>query len=103
VSGGNPQINIGEKVTATQQNAPPKEFLEVLETLKDAIFASRFISEAEKQEHVNAVSEMRKDIAKGKSTKRLKKLGKGLLSALRLVPDIVKAVVAIEPFISHLR
>jgi serine/threonine protein kinase len=79
------------------------ELAEALKTLKDAIMASKEITEAQKQEGIEVVNKIGDEVIKQNPNKTfIKGLSEGLLSTLKHIPDIAKAIAAIAPFIAEI-
>lgn len=96
------QMFIGKfnKVVANLGDSGQHEMAEALKVLKEAIMSSKNLSQDEKQEHIEVVNQIGDEASKPKPNKTLlKALGEGLLIALKAVPDLSKAIVAIEPFL----
>jgi len=99
------QIFIGKfnEVIANLNSAGQTEFAEALKVLKEAVMASVHIPEEKKKEHVEVINQIGEEAAKEKPNKTLLKvMGEGLLSILKSVPDVAKAVAAVAPFFAHL-
>lgn len=98
------QQNIGKfsNVIANLNASNQAELATALQNLKDAVIASQHLSDEEKQEQVDVISEIGEEASKPKPNKTLlKALGNGLLVTLRTIPDVVKAVTALEPLLSN--
>ena len=104
ISGGNPQVNLGEKVTGTQYNNAT-EFLKALNSAAEIINNSSpsNISNTDKQHSLATIGQMKEDVTAGKFTEELKTVGKNLLTTLKKVPDFVEVISMLEPFIKHLK
>ena len=71
-----------------------------LTTLIDAITKSQHLSETEKNEQIEVVNALQKEVDKPEPNKTMvKMLGNGLLKALKIVPDLITAVAAIAPYL----
>ena len=69
-----------------------------LKTLKDGIISSPHIPEDKKEDHMEVVNKIGEEAAKDKPNRTLLKImSDGLLSALKTVPDLAKAVEALAP------
>jgi len=96
------QLFIGKfnEVQANLSSSGHTELAEALKILKEAIMASNHIANEKKQEHIEVVNQIGEEAMKEKPNRTLLKImGDGLLSALKTVPDIAKAIAAITPFI----
>lgn len=73
---------------------------EAIKTLKEAIMSSKYLTQEDKKEYIEVVNQIGEEVIKPKQNKTLlKTLGKGLLVALQTVPDLIKAIAALETFI----
>ncbi len=98
------QIFIGKfnEVIANLNNAGQIDFAEALKTLKEAVMASPSIPDEQKKEHVEVINQIGEEAAKEKPNKTLLKImADGLLSVLKAIPDLAKAVAAVAPFFPH--
>ena len=74
------------------------ELAEALKTLEEAVMVSEVLPDEEKQEQIEVISHIGEEAAKPKPNKTLlKALGDGLMTTLRSVPDVAKAVAAVAP------
>jgi hypothetical protein len=99
------QLFIGKfnEVHANLSSSGQTEMAEALKVLKDAIMTSKHIDDDKKQEHIEVVNQIGEEATKEKPNKTLLKImGEGLLSALKTVPDIAKAIAAVTPFLKIL-
>lgn len=95
------QIFIGKfnEVITNLNGKGQTEFAEALKTLKEAVMASAHIPEEKKKEHVEIINQIGEEAGKEKPNKTLLKvMGDGLLSILKAIPDVAKAVTAVAPF-----
>lgn len=102
----NGQLFIGKfnDVYANLNTAGHAELAKALKTLKEAIMASKEITEAQKQESVEVVNKIGDEAIKEKPNKTvIKGLSEGLLSTLKTIPDIAKAIAAVAPFIAGIK
>ena len=102
----NGQLFIGKfnDVYANLNTAGHSELAETLKALKEAIMASKEITESQKQENIEVVNKIGDEAVKEKPNKTIiKALGESLLSTLKSIPDIAKAVAAIAPFITGIK
>ena len=91
--------NVSSSITSTDN----KEFLDKLMSLMVATKNSQNLSLAQKDEHLEILNQLREELVKPQPNKTmLKMLGDGLLKALQVVPDLVKAATAIAPYLDHL-
>lgn len=94
--------NVGKFKNTTSKiiHSDNKEFTDKLLILLDAITKSQHLSEKEKDEQIEILNKLQDEVNKPKPNKTLlKKLGNGLLKTLQIVPDLVKAVSAIAPYL----
>ena len=105
ISNNDGQLFIGKfnEIHATLSASGQTELAESLKMLKEAIMLSKHIEDDKKQEHIEVINQIGEEAAKEKPNKTLLKImGDGLLSALKAVPDIAKAIAAITPFLKVL-
>ena len=98
------QLFIGKfnEIIANLNSTGKADMAEALKTLKEAVMASQLISEDKKREHIEVINQFGEEAAKEKPNKTLLEIiGSGLVSALKVVPDIAKAIAAVLPFIPH--
>ena len=96
------QLFIGKfnEVHANLSSTGHTEMAEALKVLKEAIMTSKHIDDGKKQEHIEVINQIGEEATKEKPNKTLLKImGEGLLSALKSVPDIAKAIAAVTPFL----
>ena len=75
---------------------------EALKTLEEAVMASGVLLDDEKQEHVEVINHIGEEAAKPKPNKTLlKALGDGLMTTLRFVSDVAKAVTTVAPVLAQ--
>ena len=94
------QLFIGKfnDVIADLNSNGQTELAEALKTLEEAVMASGVLLDGEKQEQVEVINHIGEEAAKPKPNKTiLKVLGDGLMTTLRSVPDVAKAVTAVAP------
>lgn len=97
------QVFIGKfnQVISDLYASGKNETAEAIKVVKEAIMSSKHLSQEEKQEYIEVVNQIGGEASKPKPNKTLlKTLEKGLLVALQTVPDLIKAIAAIELFIS---
>ncbi len=102
----NGQLFIGKfnDLYASLNTAGHTELAEALKTLKEAIMASKELSESQKQENLEIVNNLGDEALKDKPNNTVMKLlGEGLLSTLKTIPDIAKAIAVIAPFITGVK
>lgn len=102
VSNVSGQLLIGKfnEVVANLNNSGQTEFAEALKILKDSVMASQHIPDEKKKEHVEVINQIDNKATKEKPNKTLLKvMGDGLLSILKAIPDVAKAVAAVAPFL----
>lgn len=103
VSGGSPQINIGENVSASQiNNMLPDGFLDALVSAKKQIAENAAVPQAQKDICVHKIEEIEKEAALRKPTNKVKNLADGLLSILKSIPELLKVVAMLEPLFTKL-
>ena len=96
------QIFIGKfnEVVSNLNNVGQTDFAEALKVLKDAIMASEHISVENKKENIEVINQIGEEASKPKPNKTLlSALGKGLLIALKGVPDLISAIAAVAPYL----
>jgi tetratricopeptide (TPR) repeat protein len=94
------QLFIGKfnNVIASLNRNGQAELAEALKTLEEAVMASGVLLDGEKQERVEVINHIGEEAAKPKPNKTfLKVLSDGLMTTLRGVPDVAKAVTAVAP------
>ena len=99
------QLFIGKfnNIIANLNGNGQTELAEALTTIEDAVMASEVLLFAEKQEYVEVINHIGEEAAKSKPNKTLlKALGDGLMSTLRSVPDVARAVTAVAPVLAQL-
>jgi serine/threonine protein kinase len=104
ISGASGQLFIGKfnSVIANLNSLGQSELANALTTLKQAVMASEHIPEENKQEHVEVINKIGEEATKETPNKTLMKvMGDGLLSILKSVPDVAKAVTAVAPFFNQ--
>ncbi len=76
---------------------------QALQTLTDAVLASKDLPADQKEDYVDAINQIGKEAAKQKPNKiTLKGMIDGLLGTLKAVPDVVQAVTAVMPLLDQL-
>ena len=98
------QLFIGKfnNVIASLKSNGQTELAEALKTLEEAVMASGVLLVDEKQEQVEIINHIGEEAAKPKPNKTLlKALGDGLMTTLRSVPDVAKAVTSVAPILSQ--
>lgn len=74
------------------------DLAEALKTLEESVMASEVLLDGEKQEQIEVINHIGEEAAKPKPNKTLLKvLGDGLMTTLRSVPDMAKALAAVAP------
>jgi uncharacterized protein YjbI with pentapeptide repeats len=99
------QLFIGKfnDVIANLNNTGQNELADALKSLKEAIMASQSIPDEQKKEQIEVINQVGEEAAKPSPNKTLlKMLGSGLLTTLKTIPDLVKVVGAVAPFIEKL-
>jgi hypothetical protein len=98
--GGVQNVGKFKNVTSHVIQLNNSEFSGKLTTLVDAITKSQHLSETEKDEQIEVVNTLQKELDKPEPNKTMvKMLGSGLLKALEIVPDLITAVAAIAPYL----
>lgn len=100
------QLFIGKfnEVIANLNTAGQTELADALKILKEAIMMSKHLSEDDKQENIEIINQLGEESAKPKPNRTLLNvLCKGLMTTLKTIPDIAKAVVAVEQILEKLR
>lgn len=99
---GNGQVFIGKfnKAVVALNNSGQTELASALQNLQEAILSSSYLPDDKKKEHIEVLNQIGEEVAKEKPNGTLiKVLGDGLLSILKLIPDIAKAVAAVIPLL----
>lgn len=99
---GNGQVFIGKfnEVVANLSNSGQAEFAIALKNLEEAILSSAYLEDDKKKENIEILNQIGEEASKEKPNKTLiKVMGDGLITILKAIPDIAKAVAAIAPFI----
>ena len=98
--GGVQNIGKFKNVTSNVVRSNNAELINKLTTLIDAITKSKHLSKTEKDEQIDIINTLQKELDKPEPNKTMvKMLGDGLLKVLQIVPDLVKAVAAIAPYL----
>lgn len=98
--GGIQNVGEFENVIQTLNKSDNKEFANALVQLTESIVNSKHLDEEQKKSHNEALTEIGKEVAKDQPNKTtIKYMWEGLQSTLKAVPDVVKAIAAISPFI----
>lgn len=99
--------NVGkfaEQITSSLNTEGQRELAEALKSLIEAIAGSRHMTEVQKQEQIEVVSQIAEETVKPKPNFTLLKiLGDGLILALKAVPDVAKAVAILGPLLAKLQ
>ncbi len=98
------QLLIGKfnNVIAGLNSNGQTELAEALKTLEEAVMASGVLSDDEKQEKVEVITHIAEEAVKPKPNKTLlKALGDGLMTTLRTVPDVAKAVTSVAQLLAQ--
>ena len=98
------QLFIGKfnTVIADLNNSGQTELAEALKTLEEAVMASEVLLDSEKQEQVEVIYHIGEEATKPKPNKTLLKvLGDGLMTTLRAVPDVTRAVTTVAPVLAQ--
>jgi eukaryotic-like serine/threonine-protein kinase len=99
------QIMIGNfnNVVAKLNAVGETELVDVLKTLKEAVLASKLVSEEKKEELIGSINQVGEEAAKPKPNKTLlKMLGDGLMATLKVIPDLASTVAAVSPMLIKL-
>jgi eukaryotic-like serine/threonine-protein kinase len=99
------QLFIGKfnNVIANLNTSGQTELAETLKILKDAVMASGYLPDDEKQEQVGVICQIGEEVTKPKPNKTLlKMLSDGLMATLRVIPDIANAIAAAGPILTQL-
>jgi hypothetical protein len=101
--GGVQNVGKFKNVTSSITPAYNKEFIDKLMELMDAVKNSQNLSGTDKDEHIEVIEQIHKELVKPQPNKTmLKMLGDGLLKTLQIVPDLVKVAAAIAPYLNNL-
>ena len=95
------QLYIGKfnNVITNLEMAGQVELANALRTLKEAVMASEAIQGDKKAEHMEVINQIGEEAVKNKPNRTLLKIiSDGLLSTLKVIPDVAKAVDAVAPF-----
>jgi hypothetical protein len=95
-------VALGESISIIS-NLNTSGLAQALQTLTDAVLASKDLPADQKEEYVDAINQIGKEAAKQKPNKiTLKGMIDGLLGTLKAVPDVVQAVTAVMPLLDQL-
>lgn len=90
-------------VITNLRNIGQADIANALLATRDAILSSESLSNEKKKEHIEVLDTIGNEISKPEPNKTLiKMLGEGLLSTLKVVPDIAKAAIALAPLLAEL-
>ncbi len=98
------QLLIGKfnTVIADLNSSGQTELAEALKTLEEAVMASEVLLDSEKQEQIEVINCIGEEATKPKPNKTLLKvLGDGLMTSLRAVPDVAKALTIVAPVLAQ--
>ena len=102
-SGGQLFVGKTSDVTAILNAAGQNELAKALSDLKEALMANEQLSDDDKQEQAEIINQIGKEASKPKPNKTmLKMLGNGLITTLKTIPDLAKAVGAVAPLLDKL-
>ena len=99
------QLFIGKfnDVVANLDAAGQNDLAEALKVLKESVMASEHLADKDKQEQVEVINQIGEEAIKPTPNKTiLKMLGDGLISTLKTIPDIAKAVGSVAPLLIKL-
>lgn len=99
------EVNIGKvnKIITQLSTAGQSELATSLRALSDAVIASQYLIDEQKQEQIEVITQIAEEAAKPRPNKTLLKgLGDVLMASLKAVPDIAKAVAAVAPLLTNL-
>lgn len=99
-NGGQMFLGKFQDVIANLNASGKGELAQAISSLKDAIQASKHLNDEQKQENVEALTTIADEVAKPKPNSFvLKSLSEGLIAALKVIPDVVKAVETLSPLL----
>lgn len=91
------------EVTATLTASNQQNLAEALKNIQEEIAASSYLTEEEKQDHIDVIAEIGEQAASPQPNKtKLRRLTEWLIPALRSVPDIAKAIESAEPLLKNI-
>lgn len=99
------QLFIGKfnDVIANLNNVGQGDLANALKALKESVMASQTLPEEHKREQVEVINQLGEEAAKPTPNKTLlKMLGNGLMTTLKAIPDLAKAVGTVGPLIEKL-
>jgi len=105
VSGGGGQLYIGKfnNVISTLEGAGQGKLVSAISAIKEAILQSAGLTDVQKQEIIEMLTKFGEETAREKPNHTLlRSLGDGLMSTLKTVPDVAKAIAALVPFLKTL-
>lgn len=103
ISGVSGQVFLGrfDNVIANLNAVGRNELAEALKVAQEAVMASQELSDEQKQEQIEVINQIGEEAAKAKPNKTLlKSLGEGLVSVVKAIPDVAKAVAAVTEMLS---
>jgi hypothetical protein len=99
------EVNIGKvsKVITQLGATGQDELVAALRTLSKAVQTSQHLTQEQKQEQVDVIAQVAQEASKPKPNKTLLQgLGSALVTSLKAVPDVAKAVAAVAPLLANL-
>ena len=105
ISNNSGQVLIGKfnKVVANLDSSDQTQLAEALKVLEEAVMASSYLNEDEKQDHVDVITEIGERAVEPTPNKaKLKRLCAGLMTTLKVIPDVANAVTAVLPVLTQL-
>lgn len=90
-------------VITNLRNIGQPDLADTLLATREAILNSKKLSDEKKKEHIEVLDTIGNEISKPQPNKTLiKMLGEGFLTALKVVPDLIKVATALAPYLSEL-
>jgi serine/threonine protein kinase len=105
ISGTSGQMYLGKfnNVISTLDGAGHSELVSAVSTIKEAVLRSAELSETQKREIIELLTKFTEESGREKPNHTIvKSLGEGVMSVLKAVPDVAKAVAALAPFIARI-
>lgn len=99
-SGGIQNIGKFQHVISNLNSSGKGELAQAISSLKSAIQESKHLSNEQKQENIEALTTIADEVAKPKPNSLVvKSLSEGLITTLKVIPDVVKAVEVLSPLL----
>ena len=102
-TGGQLFLGRNSDVIAKLDAAGENELAKALSGLTEAVMANEHLTDDDKQEQVEVINQIGEEASKSKPNKTmLKMLGNGLITTLKAIPDLAKAVGTVAPLLDKL-